>query len=116
MEDSVLTNKLSEHCCRGREGKGFGDLDLIVNERTPSSPLDSKRTVKTTTARSLNCIAELPSRMATVKGYNILREKTDLKRDTSLLAESYGLSEKLGAHEFLRFTGALYTHHEETWR
>jgi len=45
---------------------------------------------------------------ATVNGYDILKDETEVKRITGLLAESPGLYEKLSAHEFLEFIGALY--------
>ena len=42
-----------------------------------------------------------------MNGYDILKEETKVKRITGLLAESPGLYEKLSAHEFLEFIGAL---------
>jgi ABC-2 type transport system ATP-binding protein len=56
----------------------------------------------------LNCIIKPTGGTATVNGYDILKGETDVKRVTGLLAESPGLYEKLSAHEFLEFMGALY--------
>ncbi len=43
-----------------------------------------------------------------MNGYDILKNETEVKRVTGLLAESPGLYEKLSAYEFLEFMGALY--------
>ncbi|GAH92405.1 unnamed protein product, partial [marine sediment metagenome] len=63
---------------------------------------------KTTTVRLLNCIVKPTSGTAIVNGHDILKEETEVKRVTGLLAESPGLYEKLSAYEFLELMGALY--------
>jgi len=56
----------------------------------------------------LNCIIKPTSGTAAVNGHDILKDETEVKRLTGLLAESPGLYEKLSAREFLEFMGALY--------
>jgi ABC-2 type transport system ATP-binding protein len=56
----------------------------------------------------LNCIVKPTSGTALVNGHDILKNETEVKRVTGLLAESPGLYEKLSAKEFLEFIGALY--------
>jgi ABC-2 type transport system ATP-binding protein len=63
---------------------------------------------KTTTVNLLNCIISPTQGTAQVNGFDILKDKMDVKRVTGLLAESPGLYEKLSAYEFLEFMGALY--------
>jgi ABC-2 type transport system ATP-binding protein len=71
---------------------------------------------KTTTVRLLNCIIKPTSGSATVNSYDILQEEMNVKKNTGLLAESHGLYEKLSAHEFLEFMGALYDVPKEIFR
>jgi len=56
----------------------------------------------------LNCIIKPTDGIATVNGYDILKQETEVKRITGLLAEAPGLYEKLSSYEFLEFMGALY--------
>jgi len=84
------------------------ELDLEVYEGETFGLLGPNGAGKTTTIRLLNCIIKPTSGTASVKGHDILKEETEVKRVTGLLAESPGLYEKLSAKEFLEFMGALY--------
>ncbi len=84
------------------------ELDLEVYEGETFGLLGPNGAGKTTTVRLLNCIIKPTGGTATVNGYDILKKETEVKRVTGLLAESPGLYEKLSAHEFLEFMGALY--------
>ena len=108
MKILIRTDKLSKYYGKGSEIKAVDELDLEVYEGETFGLLGPNGAGKTTTVRLLNCIIKPTSGTATVNGYDILKEETDVKRVTGLLAESPGLYEKLSAHEFLEFMGALY--------
>jgi ABC-2 type transport system ATP-binding protein len=108
MKTVIRTDRLSKHYGKGGEIKAIDELDLEVYEGETFGLLGPNGAGKTTTVRLLNCIIKPTKGTATVNGHDILREETDVKRVTGLLAESPGLYEKLSAHEFLEFMGALY--------
>jgi len=108
MKVLIRTNKLSKHYGKGGEIKAVDELNLEVYEGETFGLLGPNGAGKTTTVRLLNCIIKPTRGKATVNGYDILKEKTKVKRVTGLLAESPGLYEKLSAYEFLGFMGALY--------
>jgi ABC-2 type transport system ATP-binding protein len=108
MKVVVRTDKLSKYYGKGGEIKAVDELDLEVYEGETFGLLGPNGAGKTTTIRLLNCIVKPTMGTATVNGYDILKDETDVKRVTGLLAESPGLYEKLSAHEFLEFIGALY--------
>jgi len=108
MNIVIRTDNLSKHYGKGGEIKAVEALDLEVYEGETFGLLGPNGAGKTTTVRLLNCIIQPTSGTATVNGYDILKEETEVKRITGLLAESPGLYEKLSAYEFLEFMGALY--------
>lgn len=108
MRVLIRTDKLSKYFGRGGEIKAVDELDLEIFEGETFGLLGPNGAGKTTTVRLLNCIIRPTSGTATVNGFDIIKEETDVKRVTGLLAESPGLYEKLSAHEFLEFMGALY--------
>ncbi len=108
MKVLIRTDRLSKYYGKGGEIKAVDELDLEVYEGETFGLLGPNGAGKTTTVRLLNCIIKPTSGTATVNGYDILKEETDVKRVTGLLAESPGLYEKLSAYEFLEFMGALY--------
>jgi len=108
MEVLIRTDKLSKYYGKGGEIKAVDELDLEVYEGETFGLLGPNGAGKTTTVRLLNCIIKPTSGTATVSGHDILKEETEVKRITGLLAESPGLYEKLSAYEFLEFMGALY--------
>ena len=108
MKSLIRTDKLSKYYGKGGEIKAVDELDLEVYEGETFGLLGPNGAGKTTTVRLLNCIIEPSGGTASVNGYDILKEETDVKRVTGLLAESPGLYEKLSAYEFLEFMGALY--------
>ncbi len=107
MKVLIDTNKLSKYYSKG-EIKAVDNLDLKVYEGETFGLLGPNGAGKTTTVNLLNCIIKPTSGTATVNEYDILKEETEVKRVTGLLAESPGLYEKLSAYEFLEFMGALY--------
>jgi len=107
MSVLIATNKLSKHYGKG-EIKAVDELDLTVYEGETFGLLGPNGAGKTTTVNLLNCIIKPTGGTATVNGFDILKEGTEVKRVTGLLAESPGLYEKLSAFEFLEFMGALY--------
>jgi ABC-2 type transport system ATP-binding protein len=108
MKVLIRTDKLSKYYGKGGEIKAVDEFDLEVYEGETFGLLGPNGAGKTTTVRLLNCIIKPTSGTATVKSYDILKEETEVKRVTGLLAESPGLYEKLSAYEFLEFMGALY--------
>ena len=108
MKAVIRTDKLSKYYGQAGEIKAVDELDLEVYEGETFGLLGPNGAGKTTTVRLLNCIIKPTSGTATVNGYGILKEETEVKRVTGLLAESPGLYEKLSAYEFLEFMGALY--------
>jgi len=108
MNVIIRTESLSKHYGKGNAIKAVDELDLEVYEGETFGLLGPNGAGKTTTVRLLNCIIKPTSGTATVNGYDILKQETEVKRVTGLLAESPGLYEKLSAHEFLEFMGALY--------
>jgi ABC-2 type transport system ATP-binding protein len=108
MKIVIRTDKLSKFYGQGGEVKAVNELDLEVYEGETFGLLGPNGAGKTTTVRLLNCIIKPTSGSAYVNGYDILRNETDVKRVTGLLAESPGLYEKLSAYEFLEFMGSLY--------
>jgi len=108
MKVVIHTDKLSKYYGKGSKIKAVDELDLEVYEGETFGLLGPNGAGKTTTVRLLNCIIKPTSGIATVNGYDIVKEETEVKRVTGLLAESPGLYEKLSAYEFLEFMGALY--------
>jgi ABC-2 type transport system ATP-binding protein len=103
----IRTDKLSKFYGKGNEIKAVDDLNLEIYEGETFGLLGANGAGKTTTVRLLNCIIKPTSGTATVNGYDIIKKETEVKRVTGLLAESPGLYDKLSAHEFLEFMGAL---------
>ncbi len=108
MKAVIRTDKLSKYYGKGGEIKAVDELDLEVYEGETFGLLGPNGAGKTTTVRLLNCIIKPTSGTATVNDYDVLKNETEVKRVTGLLAESPGLYEKLSAYEFLDFMGALY--------
>jgi ABC-2 type transport system ATP-binding protein len=108
MKVVVRTDHLSKYYGKGGEIKAVDELDLEIYEGETFGLLGPNGAGKTTTVRLLNCIIKPTSGTATVNDYDILKEETEVKRVTGLLAESPGLYEKLSANEFLEFMAALY--------
>ena len=108
MQVAVSTEKLSKYYGKGGEIKALDGLDLEVYEGETFGLLGPNGAGKTTTVRLLNCIIKPTSGTAIVNGHDILKEGTEVKRVTGMLAESPGVYEKLSAKEFLEFSGALY--------
>jgi ABC-2 type transport system ATP-binding protein len=104
----IRTDKLSKFYGKGNEIKAVNELNLEICEGETFGLLGPNGAGKTTTVRLLNCIIKPTSGTATVNGYDIIKEEKEVKRVTGLLAESPGLYDKLSAHEFLEFMGALY--------
>jgi ABC-2 type transport system ATP-binding protein len=108
LKVAVQTDELSKFYGKGYGIRAVDELDLEVFEGETFGLLGPNGAGKTTTIRLLNCIIKPTSGTARVNGYDILRNETEVKRSTGLLAESPGMYEKLSASEFLEFMGALY--------
>jgi ABC-2 type transport system ATP-binding protein len=114
MKVVIQTDQLSKYYGKGGEIKAVNGFDLKIYEGETFGLLGPNGAGKTTTVRLLNCIIKPTRGTATVNGYDILKNETEVKKVTGLLAESPGLYEKLSANEFLEFMGALYDVPNET--
>ena len=108
MKVIIHTDQLSKYYGKGGEIRAVDELNLDIFEGETFGLLGPNGAGKTTTVRLLNCIVKPTSGTATVNGFDIIKNETGVKKVTGLLAESPGLYEKLSAHEFLEFMGALY--------
>lgn len=108
MNIIIQTKQLSKHYGTKNRVKAVDALNLEVYDGETFGLLGPNGAGKTTTVRLLNGIIKPTLGTATVDQYDIVKEESEVKRITGLLAESPGLYEKLSAHEFLEFIGALY--------
>lgn len=108
MKVVIRTKNLSKHYGTGGSIKAVDNLDLEVYEGETFGLLGPNGAGKTTVIRMLNCIIKPTAGSAWINENDILEESDKVKKVTGLLAESPGLYEKLSAHEFLEFMGALY--------
>lgn len=108
MKIIIQTKNLSKYYGSRNAVKAVDALDLVVYEGETFGLLGPNGAGKTTTVRLLNGIIKPTIGTATVNAYDIVKDETEVKRITGLLAESPGLYEKLSAYEFLEFIGALY--------
>lgn len=84
------------------------NLNLTIKKGETFGLLGSNGAGKTTTVRMLNGILKPTSGNALLNGFDIVKDSTQVKKITGLLAESPGIYEKLSAYEFLEFVGSLY--------
>ncbi len=108
MKVVIHTEGLSKHFGKGSVIKAVDGLDLDIYEGETFGLLGPNGAGKTTVVRLLNCIIKPTDGTAAVNGYDITAQENEVKRVTGMLAESPGLYDKLSAHEFLEFMGALY--------
>jgi ABC-2 type transport system ATP-binding protein len=93
--------------------KNFGtiqalkDLDLEVRRGSTFGFLGPNGAGKTTTVRILSGLLKPSAGLASVCGYDVNRQRDEIKAVTGLLPEAPGLYSKLSAVEFLEFIGAL---------
>ena len=104
----IKSEGLSKYYGKDGEVRAVDGLDLEIYEGETFGLLGPNGSGKTTTVRLLNCIIKPTSGIATVNGFDILKEENKVKRVTGMLAESPGLYDKLSSYEFLEFMGALY--------
>ncbi|MHA2071724.1 MAG: ABC transporter ATP-binding protein [Candidatus Thorarchaeota archaeon] len=93
--------------------KNFGaiealkDLNLEVRKGSTFGFLGPNGAGKTTTVRILSGLLKPSAGQASVCGYDVNRQRDEIKAATGLLPEAPGLYSKLSAVEFLEFIGAL---------
>jgi ABC-2 type transport system ATP-binding protein len=94
--------------------KYYGDF-LAINKLSIKIPynkifglLGPNGAGKTTFIRILNCILPPTSGSADVAGYDILKERLNVKKKCGLVPENPGLYQKLTSREFLILIGELY--------
>ena len=108
MQSVIHADDLCKYYGKAGEIKAVNSLSLEIFQGETFGLLGPNGSGKTTTVRLLNCIIKPTSGTAIVNGYDILKNENDVKRATGFLADSPGLYEKLSAHEFIEFMGALY--------
>lgn len=104
-EFAIITDNLT---------KNFGNIRAVdnLNIKIPYGKtfglLGPNGAGKTTIIRILNCIFKPDYGTAKVVGYDIIKDKKNVKMNCGLLPQTPGLYYKLTAKEFLRFIGELY--------
>ena len=83
------------------------DLNLEVQRGSVFGYLGPNGAGKTTTVRILSGLLRPTRGNATVCGYDVNKQRDEIKSITGLLPEAPGLYSKLSAVEFLEFIGAL---------
>lgn len=84
------------------------DLDLAVKPGELFGFLGPNGAGKTTTIRMLVGLLRPTSGTATIAGYDIQHDRTQVKKSIGYLPEEPYLYEKLTGREYLRFIGGLY--------
>ncbi|MHA1924523.1 MAG: ABC transporter ATP-binding protein [Candidatus Thorarchaeota archaeon] len=83
------------------------DLNIEVKRGSTFGFLGPNGAGKTTTVRILSGLLKSSAGEASVCGYDVNRQRDEIKAITGLLPEAPGLYSKLSAVEFLEFIGAL---------
>ncbi len=107
---SIITNGLAKSF---GSVKAVNGLNLSVPVGTRFGLLGPNGAGKTTTVRMLSGLMKPTRGSASVCGYDIVSQKSDVKAISGLLPETPGLYSKLSATEFLEFIGALNRLHGE---
>ncbi|HUP28137.1 MAG TPA: ABC transporter ATP-binding protein [Chloroflexia bacterium] len=95
----------------GRQFEGrwaVADLDLSVEQGEVFGLLGPNGAGKTTTMRMLSCLIAPTVGSATVCGFDIHRQRTEVRRSIGILTESPGLYESLTAQQNLEFYAKIY--------
>jgi ABC-2 type transport system ATP-binding protein len=100
----IITNGLSR---RFGPVEALKSLDLSVLRGSVFGYLGPNGAGKTTTVRMLSGLLSPTGGTATVCGFDIESQRSNIKRVTSILPEAPGIYSKLSAVEFLEFIGAL---------
>ncbi|MDQ6695099.1 MAG: ABC transporter ATP-binding protein [Chloroflexota bacterium] len=101
-------------------GRQFGDrwavrdLSFQVEEGEVFGLLGPNGAGKTTTMRMMTCLIAPSEGTAHICGYDIVRQRTEVRRSVGLLTESPGLYESLSAYANLEFYSKLYGLSRET--
>ncbi|MHA2117420.1 MAG: ABC transporter ATP-binding protein [Candidatus Thorarchaeota archaeon] len=83
------------------------ELNIEVKRGSTFGFLGPNGAGKTTTVRILSGLLKPSAGRATVCGYDVNKQRDEIKATTGLLPEAPGLYSKLSAVEFLEFIGAL---------
>jgi len=108
MTASESIVSVSGLCKRFGKIEALVDLDLDIPKASRFGLLGPNGAGKTTAIRILSGLLRPTRGNATVCGFDIHSQRTEIKRVTGYLPESPGLYSKLSAVEFLEFIGALY--------
>ncbi len=79
MKVVIHTDQLSKYYGKGDEIKAVDELGLEIYEGETFGLLGPNGAGKTTTVRLLNCIIKPTRGTATVNGYDILKNETEVK-------------------------------------
>ena len=102
---AIITSELSKRFGKNVAVKG---LNLKLPYGSIYGLLGPNGAGKTTTIRLLNAIIKPSSGGGKVLGYDLVKEKNLVKKNSGFLPETPGLYNKLTAREFLEFIGSLY--------
>ena len=105
MVDAVITEGLTRHF---GENVAVDKLDLRVAQGEVFGFLGPNGAGKTTTVRLLNGVLNATAGKASVLGYDVATDSTEIRRRTGVLTETPSLYEALTAKENLLVYGDLY--------
>ena len=105
MDQVIVTEKLSRHF---DENVAVDRLDLAVERGEVFGFLGPNGAGKTTTVRLLNGVLKPSEGRASVLGFDVATQATEIRRQTGILTETSSVYEALTARENLMFSGDLY--------
>jgi sodium transport system ATP-binding protein len=93
---------------RFRKFQAVSDVTFTAHDGEVFGLLGPNGAGKTTTLRMLSTVIEPDAGTATVSGYDIRRQKQDVRRSLGILVENAGLYKQLSARECMRYVGRLH--------
>ncbi len=105
MENLVVIERLGR---RYAKHWAVNDLTLNIEQGEIFGVLGPNGAGKTTIMRMLACLVTPSAGSATICGYDIVRDPTEVRKRIGILTESAGLYDALSAQENLQFFAKLY--------
>ena len=90
--------------------KAVRDLSFAIRQGEIFGFLGPNGAGKTTTISMLSCLLEPTAGSATVAGYDIVKESSEVKRRIGLVPQELSLYSTLSARDNLNFFGHIYGH------
>jgi sodium transport system ATP-binding protein len=93
---------------RFKKFQALTDISFTAHDGEVFGLLGPNGAGKTTTLRIISTVIEPDSGTATVGGYDIRKQKQDVRRNLGILVENAGLYKQLTARECMRYVGRLH--------